>query len=42
MVIAMKNKKKNLIGASVLVETDCLPIVGMINNCSTPDIAMLR
>ncbi|WP_129321230.1 hypothetical protein [Enterobacter cloacae complex sp. 4DZ3-17B2] len=25
-----------------MVETDCLPLIGMIANFSTPDIAMLR
>ena len=24
------------------LETDCLPLLGMIANCSIPDIAMLR
>ena len=24
------------------VETDCLPLLGMITSCTTPDIAMLR
>jgi hypothetical protein len=38
MVIAMKNEKEYLIGASILVEIDCLSILGMINNCFTPDI----
>ena len=31
-----------MIGAPILVETDCLPLLGMIINCNTPDIAMLR
>ncbi len=26
----------------MVVETDCLPLLGMITDCSTPDIAMLR
>ena len=42
MVTAMKNEKEYLIGATVVVETDCLPLLGMIASCSTPDIAMLR
>ena len=25
-----------------MLETDCLPLLGMIANCSTLDIAMLR
>jgi len=39
---AMKADRNYLIGANVILETDCLPIIGMIANCSTPDIAMLR
>jgi hypothetical protein len=42
VVTAMKNEKEYLIGASVVVETDCLSLLGMITSCSTPDIAMLR
>lgn len=42
VVTAMKNEREYLIGASVVVETDCLPLLGMIASCSTPDIAMLR
>lgn len=42
IVTAMKHEKEYLIGASVVVETDCLPLLGMISSCSTPDIAMLR
>ena len=38
----MKNEKENLIGASVVVETDCLPLLEMIVSCSTLDIAMLK
>ena len=25
-----------------MLETDCLPLLGMISNCNSPDIAMLR
>ena len=42
MVTALKCEKKYLIGASVVVETDCLPLLGMITSCSTPNIAMIR
>jgi hypothetical protein len=42
VVTAMKNEKEYLIGASVVVETDCLSLLGMITSCSKPDIAMLR
>lgn len=38
---ALKCDKEYFIGASVVVETDCLPLLGMIESCSTPDIAML-
>ena len=40
--IALKQEKDFLIGAHVILETDCLPLLGMIANCNTPDIAMLR
>ena len=39
---ALKADRNYLIGANVVLETDCLPLLGMIANCSTPDIAMLR
>ena len=39
---AIKADRNYLIGANVVLETDCLPLLGMISNCSTPDIAMLR
>ena len=42
MVSALKNEKEYLIGICVVVETDCLPLLGMITSCSTPNIAMLR
>ena len=42
MVTTLKNGKEYLIGACVVVETDCLPLLGMISSCSTPDTAMLR
>ena len=31
-----------MIGVDVVVETDCLPLIGMIASCTTPDIAMLQ
>ena len=40
--IALKQDRDHLIGAYVRLETDCLPLLGMIANCDTPDIAMLR
>ena len=39
---ALKNDKEYLTGAEVVVETNCLSLLGMITSCSTPDIAMLR
>lgn len=39
---ALKAERNYLIGADVVLETDCLPLLGMVANCSTPDIAMLR
>ncbi|MCO5554583.1 hypothetical protein L7F22_008113 [Adiantum nelumboides] len=42
LVTSLKCDKDYLIGAYVVVETDCLPILGMIASCSTPHIAMLR
>jgi len=42
VVTAMKSEKEYLIGASMIVETDCLPLLGTISSCSTLDIAMLR
>jgi hypothetical protein len=38
----IKSDREYLIGADVVIETDCLPILGMISRCNTPDIAMLR
>ena len=40
--MALKCDKEYFINVSVIVETDCLPLLGMITSCSTPDIAMLR
>ena len=42
VVIALKCDKEYFIGASMIVETDCLPLLGMISSFSTPDIAMLH
>ena len=39
---ALKTDRDYLIGADVVVETDCLPLIGMIASCTTSDIAMLR
>ena len=42
IVSAVKIDRDYLIGTEVIIETDCLPILGMISGCATPDIAMLR
>ena len=39
---AVKVDKDYLIGSEVIIETDCLPILGMISGCATSDLAMLR
>lgn len=38
----MKVEKDYLIGAMVVIETNFLPLLGIITNCTTPDIAILR
>ena len=42
IVSAVKADKDYLIGTEVIIETDCLPIIGMVSGCVTPDLAMLR
>ena len=42
IVSAVKADKDYLIGTEVIIETDCLPILGMVSGCATPDLAMLR
>ena len=42
LLTALKTDRDYLIGANVVVETDCLPLIRMIASCTTPDIAMLR
>ena len=42
IVSAVKTDKDYLIGTEVIIETDCLPILGMVSGCATPDLAMLR
>ncbi|KAL3702292.1 hypothetical protein R1sor_020314 [Riccia sorocarpa] len=39
---ALRTDRNFLIGAAVMLETDCLPLLGIIANCSTPDITMPR
>ena len=40
-LIALKADKNHLIGANVVLETNCLPLLDMIFNCNSLDIAML-
>ncbi|KAL3680257.1 hypothetical protein R1sor_023213 [Riccia sorocarpa] len=42
LVTAMKAEKEYLIGAEVVVETDCLPLLGMITKCTTADMTVLN
>jgi hypothetical protein len=42
IVSTIKSDRDYLIGAEVIIKTDCLPILGMIFGGNTPDIAMLR
>ena len=42
VVTAIKTDRDYLIGAEVVIETDCLPILGMMRCCTIPDMAMLR
>ena len=42
VLTVLKEESYYLIGANVVLETDCLPLLGMIADCSIPDIAMLR
>jgi hypothetical protein len=37
----LKQNRNCLIEAHIIFETDCLPLLGMIANCNTPDITML-
>jgi hypothetical protein len=37
----IKSDRDYLIGAEVVIETDCLPILGMISSCSSPDLTMM-
>ena len=42
LCLALKTDREYLIGVPVIIETDCLPLLGMIFNCDSHDIAMLR
>jgi hypothetical protein len=42
IITVIKSDREYLIGAEVVIETDCLPILDMLSGCNTPNIAMLR
>ena len=42
IVTLVKTDRDYLIGAEVIIETNCLPVLGIIANCDIPDRAMLR
>jgi hypothetical protein len=42
IVSAIKADRDYLIRAEVIIETDCLPLLGMMRCCVIPDVAMLR
>ena len=42
IVSAVKADKDYLIGTEVIIETDCLPILGMVSGCATLDLAKLE
>ena len=42
IVSAVKADKDYLIGTETVIETYCMPILGMVSRCATPNLAMLR
>ena len=42
IVSVVKADRDYLIETKVIIETDCIPILGMISSCVSPDIAMLQ
>lgn len=42
VVSAITTKKDYLIGAMMVIETNCMLILGMITKCTITDIAMLK
>jgi hypothetical protein len=40
--LAIRSDREYLIAAEVVIEKDCLLILGMVSGCDTPDIPMLR
>ena len=41
IVSAVKADKDYLVGVEAIIEMDCVPILGMVSGCATPDLAML-
>ena len=41
MYTSLKNDRAYFQGAKVVLETDCKPLIGIIKNCDTHDLAML-
>lgn len=41
VVIALKNENEYLIGVTMVMETDCLPLLELIISCYTPNLTML-
>ena len=42
IILVVKANKDYLIGTEVIIETDCLPILGMVFGCRTPDLVMVK
>ena len=42
IISAVKADKDYLIGAELIIETDCLSILGMVSGCATLGLTMLR
>lgn len=39
---ALREERESILGAKVVVETDCKPLLGMLANCDTPDLTSRR
>jgi hypothetical protein len=42
IISTVKSDREYLIGVEVVIEIDCIPILGMISGWNTPDIVMMR
>jgi hypothetical protein len=40
IVSAVKTNRDYLIGAKIMIKTDCLLVLGMLRCCTIPDVAM--